>query len=148
MLNTDTYFSASVEIARRTGVISSRYRTVDGRFIITDKDMGPVRLTMTPEEYVYGLDVILITRQEAMRLIAENNYQTGERQVEPEPEPEPVVETSSNEEETPADENTGGESSEEQSSEESSSDEQSSEESSDEPVNEETESETTNEQEG
>lgn len=75
-------FSASADIARRTGVINTCYRTKDGRFILSENDLSPIRLVMLPDEYVNGLDVIKVTDEEAKRLIAENNYQIGEEYLE------------------------------------------------------------------
>lgn len=78
----DIYFSASADITRRAGIISSRYRTKEGRFVITDKDLGRVQLVMTPEEFMHGVDITEITEREANRLIAENGYQMGEEYAE------------------------------------------------------------------
>lgn len=72
-------FSASADIARRAGVVASSYRTKEGRFILAESDLS--RLKMYPEEYVSGLDVIKISRDEAKRLIAENGYQMGEEVI-------------------------------------------------------------------
>lgn len=74
----DKYYSASADIARRTGVINSRYRTKDGRFILSDKDLGRARLVMTPEEYINGMDVTPLTDGQAKKLIAQNDYQLGD----------------------------------------------------------------------
>ncbi len=70
-------YVASASVARRTGMIESRYRTKDGRFILSEKDLRSVRLTMKPEEYVNGLDVELITQEEASTLIREGGYTLG-----------------------------------------------------------------------
>lgn len=80
-METDIYFSASADIARRAGVVGSRYRTKDYRFIISDKDLGAIRLVMEPEEYINGIDVVRISETEARHLIAENGYQIGEEYV-------------------------------------------------------------------
>lgn len=64
------------EIAMRSGVINSRYRVADGRFILSNKDLALVRLTS--DEYVNGLQgVELISEAESQRLIAENHFQRG-----------------------------------------------------------------------
>lgn len=70
-------FLASADVARRAGAIGTSYRTKDGRFVISEKALRSVRLQMKPEEYVSGLDVELISEQEAERLIAENGYKYG-----------------------------------------------------------------------
>jgi hypothetical protein len=64
------------EIAERSGLIESRYRTVDNRFILNDRDLSRIRFTT--DEYIEGLKgVEKITRQEAKELIAKNNYKLG-----------------------------------------------------------------------
>lgn len=70
-------FLASADVARRAGAIATSYRTKDGRFVISEKALRSLRMTMTPDEYVNGLDVELISESEAERLIAENGYQYG-----------------------------------------------------------------------
>lgn len=69
-------FSASAEIAERARLTEVRYMTTDGRYILTDKDLA--RLNLTPEEYVSGIDVILLTEEEAGRLIAEGGFKFGD----------------------------------------------------------------------
>lgn len=77
-------FSVSADVAVRAGLANERYRTADGRFIMTDKDLQRVRLT--PDEIVHGLDAIMLTKQEAEHLIAENGLKMGfEETVEEEP---------------------------------------------------------------
>ena len=82
----------SVDVARRSGLANERYRTVDGRFVMTDKDLQRVRLL--PDEIVNGLDAIMLTKQEAEHLIAENGLKMGfSDNVETEDEVAPAVET-------------------------------------------------------
>ena len=65
------------DIAQRSGMIASRYRTEDGRFILNERDLARVRLT--PEEFVSGLaGVEMISAEVAKTLIRQNNYQMGE----------------------------------------------------------------------
>lgn len=73
-------FSTSVDVARRSGLIATRYRTVDDRFILTDKDLQRVHLTA--DEFVNGIDAVKLTKDEAEKLIAENHFQMGEAQKE------------------------------------------------------------------
>lgn len=71
------FYLVIYSVAKRSGVIDSRYRTKDGRFILETKDLQGVRLTS--DEYVTGLQgVELISKQDAMILIQDNGYQTGE----------------------------------------------------------------------
>lgn len=71
-------FLASADVARRAGAIATSYRVKDGRFVISEKALRSLRMQMTPEEYVNGLDVELISESEVERLIAENGYQYGD----------------------------------------------------------------------
>lgn len=71
------YFSVSHAVAVRSGVIAQRYRTADDRFILNEDDMRHIR--MLPEEYITGLDAIVLTEMEAMELIAQGGHQMGER---------------------------------------------------------------------
>ncbi len=73
----ESTFLASAEIARRAGVITTNYRTADGRYIVSEKALRGLWASIRPEEYVNGLDVELITEDEAKRLIAEGGYQIG-----------------------------------------------------------------------
>lgn len=70
------FYLVTEEIARRSGVIDSKYRTVDGRFILDNKDLSHIRFTS--DEYINGLaGVEKITKNEAMYLIQQNNYAMG-----------------------------------------------------------------------
>ena len=69
------YFLVPEQIAERSGTIEHRYRTKDGRFILNETDMKGVRLT--PEEYISGLDVEILSESRASELIKENGYQMG-----------------------------------------------------------------------
>lgn len=70
-------YLVSADIADRAQCKDSSYRTKDGRYIISEKALRDFRFRMTAEEYVNGLDAEIITKEEAMRLTAENNYLTG-----------------------------------------------------------------------
>ena len=65
------------DIAIRSGLIESRYRIADGRFVLDNKDLSRVRFT--PDEYISGLaGVEKVSEEEAKTLIAQNGYQMGE----------------------------------------------------------------------
>lgn len=69
-------FLVTQEIAERSGVISTRYRTKDGRFILDSRDLSMVRLV--GEEFVHGLSgVEAITEKQSKALIEEGGYQMG-----------------------------------------------------------------------
>ena len=68
-------FSVSANIALRAGLADVRYRTTDGRFILSDKDLQRVRLTA--DEFVNGLDVIRLTDAEARALIEVSGHVLG-----------------------------------------------------------------------
>lgn len=93
-MDSATYL-VSEEIALRSGLIESRYRLADGRFVLNDRDLARIRFTT--DEYISGLPgVEKTTSEEARTLIARNNYQLG-------PAPEAVTETPA--EEAPAEGN-------------------------------------------
>ena len=74
------FYLVTEAIARRAGVIDSRYRTQDGRFVLDDKDLSFIRLT--PDEYLTGLQGIeKVTKQEALSEIQMENYQMGAQEV-------------------------------------------------------------------
>ena len=70
-------FLVTRDVAMRTGDISTKYRTKDGRFIIDSRTLS--RIQFTSEEMLNGLSGIeKITQEEAETLIAENDYKMGE----------------------------------------------------------------------
>ena len=82
MINSSIYL-ATRDIAERTGVIASAYRTRDGRYIINHNDL--MRVRFSTEELLQGISdkVQQITKEEATSLIQENNYQMGYEGLEP-----------------------------------------------------------------
>lgn len=75
MMESATYL-VTREIAERSGLIDTRYRIADGRFVLNDRDLARVRFT--PDEYISGLQgVEKVSTQEAELLIAQNNYTMG-----------------------------------------------------------------------
>ena len=70
------FYLVSESIARRSGAIASKYRTKNNKYILDNKDLARIRLTS--EEYVHGLDIEMITLEQAKELIAENRYAMGE----------------------------------------------------------------------
>jgi len=75
MLETAIYL-VTKEIALRCGLIDSRYRVADGRFVLNNRDLARVRFT--PDEYINGLaGVEKITHDEAKTLIRQNKYRLG-----------------------------------------------------------------------
>ena len=76
MMDSATYL-VSKEIAQRSGLIDSRYRIADGRFVLNDRDLARVRFTT--DEYINGLQgVEKVASSQAKTLIAQNNYQIGQ----------------------------------------------------------------------
>ena len=70
------FYLVTRDIAIRSGLVDVRYRTLDGRFILDNKDLSRVRFTT--DEYVSGLDgVEKITEAEAQTLIAKGGYKKG-----------------------------------------------------------------------
>ena len=93
-------YKASAELVRRAGLEKDRYMTKDGQyFIISEGDLRFMasRGIITPEEFVSGLPVVIITTEERNILISEGGYNlTGE----PLPEKPETSSSSSEEEET------------------------------------------------
>lgn len=111
------FYLVTRDIAIRSGLVDVRYRTLDGRFILDNKDLSRVRFTT--DEYVSGLKgVEKISEDEAQTLIAQGGYKKGlgvenpNKELPTGDEEEPVVDS-----ETPSDE-TQGESTTEQTEEE------------------------------
>lgn len=76
MIDNDN-FLVSREVAERTGLLSQKYRTADGRFILDRKSLG--RITLKGDEFISGIQgVEKITREEALTLIAQNGYVLGD----------------------------------------------------------------------
>ena len=111
------FYLVTRDIAIRSGLVDVRYRTLDGRFILDNKDLSRVRFTT--DEYISGLKgVEKISESEAQTLIAQGGYKKGlgienpNKELPTGDEEEPVVDS-----ETPSDE-TQGESTTEQTEEE------------------------------
>ena len=67
------FYLVTRDIAIRSGLVNVRYRTLDGHFILDNKDLSRVRFTT--DEYVSGLaGVEKITEAEAQTLIAQGGY--------------------------------------------------------------------------
>lgn len=72
-------YKVSRQIAERSGLLSGRYRTKDGDFILNNRDLSRVRFTT--EEYINGLaGVEKITEEEAKILINENGEKMGDEE--------------------------------------------------------------------
>ncbi len=84
-------YLASASVARRAGCLQTSYRTTDGRYIVNEQAVRGI--VLTPEEYSTGLDVQLIPKSEALRLIAAGGHTLGLSQppvTEATPQEEPV----------------------------------------------------------
>jgi hypothetical protein len=80
------------DIAVRSGLIESRYRIKDGRFVLNNRDLSRVRFTI--DEYINGLSgVEKVSAEEAKTLIRQNNFAIGDLPVPNETEPQETVET-------------------------------------------------------
>lgn len=103
MIKKDKYYSVSAEVARLSGVVSARYRTKDGRFILSERDLKKAISRMAPEEFIGGVDAVALTESKAKKLIAANKYQMGEEYVAATQEEQQTVETSVEEQEPSSD---------------------------------------------
>lgn len=71
-----SYFLATKDVAIRGGDIENRYRTADGRFVVSGRYLK--RITLTSSEFLTGLQGITpISEQEADALIVANGYRKG-----------------------------------------------------------------------
>ena len=90
MLDTAIYL-VTKDIAIRSGLINSRYRVADGRFVLDNKDLSRVRFTT--DEYINGLSgVEKVDELRVKTLIAQNGYKMGEDATTPVQENEAVIE--------------------------------------------------------
>ena len=107
------FYLVTKEIAIRSGLIDVRYRTLDNRFILDNKDLSRVRFTT--DEYVNGLDgVEKITEAEAQTLIAKGGYKKGlKADISPNTNEAPIVKETNNEQEVAEETNEVEETSEE-----------------------------------
>ena len=76
-MNRVRYYSASAEVARQTGTLATTYRTKDGRFILSEKQMS--RIPQQQLKEFDESDVVEISESEAHRLIQLGGYQMGEK---------------------------------------------------------------------
>ena len=75
-------FLVTREIALRSGLLESRYRIADGRFVLDTKDLSRVRFSSN--EYINGLSgVERVSEAEAQALISQNGYVMGDKGLEP-----------------------------------------------------------------
>ena len=74
-MRTTKYFLVRPEIAQRAGVADVRFRTQDGKMILSEQDIRSVRLE--PEEYLNGVVEDVLTEEQANILIAEGGKQLG-----------------------------------------------------------------------
>lgn len=70
------FYLVTKDIAIRSGLVDVRYRTLDNRFVLDNKDLARVRFTT--DEYISGLKgVEKISESEAKTLIAKGGYKKG-----------------------------------------------------------------------
>lgn len=67
----EAYFLAPENVAARTGIKESLYKTKDGKYILSENDLRKVRFSMTPDEFVNGLDIEIISIAKAKELIGD-----------------------------------------------------------------------------
>ena len=65
----EAIFLTTQAIAERAGVLEACYRTQNGKFILSEKDLKHYRTKMTPEEFIHGIDAKIITSEKAEELI-------------------------------------------------------------------------------
>lgn len=92
-MHTSADYTVSVDVAQRAGLYGYRYMTSDGRVILSEADLRRVRLK--PEEYVTGIDAVLVETEEELRQLIHDG---GYRML---PDGEAVTPEGQQEEETP-----------------------------------------------
>ena len=76
-----SFYIVSRDVALRTGDIGNCYKTADGRYVMDSRRLQRIRLT--GDEYINGLDGIeLVSRNEALTLIAQGGYNTDDIEME------------------------------------------------------------------
>ena len=70
-----SYYSVSAEVARLSGPLTTNYRTKDGRFILSEKQ---VKRIPSFDGKSANPDIVEISENEARRLIQLGSYQMGE----------------------------------------------------------------------
>lgn len=65
----ETIFLASQAVAEKCGVVETCYRTKDGKFILSEKNLKFYKTVMTPEEFIHGIDAQIITSEQAAELV-------------------------------------------------------------------------------
>lgn len=74
------HYVATADVAQRSGMIATRYRLVDGTFILNNRDLRGIR--MTSEEMLTGIKGITpISEKDAIAAIADNGYKLGMEQI-------------------------------------------------------------------
>jgi len=81
-MDLDSYYSAAAALVERDAELQrARYKTKDGRYVISSSDLRllSMRGHISPDEYVSGLDLEKITLEEATRLVSEGGYAIGQQ---------------------------------------------------------------------
>jgi len=95
-MKAETYYKVTAQVAVRTGMTRTLYRTADGHYVCSARDLRGIRLE--PEEYITGIEGLeRITYEEAQALIEEGGRTLGVQASDLQP---AVEETSDPEEET------------------------------------------------
>lgn len=76
-MNRVRYYSAAAEVARLSGTLATTYRTKDGRFILSEKQMN--RIPQQQFKEFDEIDVVEISENEARKLIKVGGYKMGEK---------------------------------------------------------------------
>ena len=77
-MNRVRYYSAAPAVARLSGTLATTYRTRDGRFVLSEKQVGHI-LSQQEGKTVGDLDIEEVSEEDARRLIELGGYQMGEK---------------------------------------------------------------------
>lgn len=73
----NTFYLVERDVAVRSGLLNSRYRTLDGRYVLDSKDLSRIRLRS--DEFENGLSGIeRISPEDAKTLIAKGGFKVGD----------------------------------------------------------------------
>lgn len=68
-MNKEKIFLASEEVAQMLGVEKSRYRTAEGKYILSEHDIRTLCIGKDMDEFVNGIDAKVISEAKARELI-------------------------------------------------------------------------------
>ena len=78
-MNRVHYYSVAPAVARKAGTLSTTYRTKDGRFIMSEKQVNVI-LAQDGGSDISSLDIVEIAESDAGKLIQLGGYKMGDNE--------------------------------------------------------------------